>query len=98
MWLFGLLVLAAVILVVLRLGELKRFVELAQQLQWTWIALALVLQGLTYVCATAVWHAALASAGAPHPLRSLVPLGVAKLFTDQTLPSGGISGTVLVVR
>ena len=97
-WLFGLLALIAVILVVLRIGELERFAELAQEADPRWLGLALVLQGLTYVCASSVWYAALARAGAPRSLRSLVPLGIAKLFTDQALPSGGISGTLLVIR
>lgn len=45
-----------------------------------------------------VWRQALVSAGHPMGMRTLVPLGIAKLFADQVLPSGGISGTVLVVR
>ena len=53
-WLFGLLALIAVILVVLRIGELERFAELAQEADPRWLGLALVLQGLTYVCASSV--------------------------------------------
>jgi hypothetical protein len=34
----------------------------------------------------------------PLSLRTLTPLGIAKVFTDQVLPSGGISGTMLEVR
>ena len=98
LWLFGLLALAAVILVVARIGELRRFAELAREAEPRWLALAFGLQALTYLCAASVWHAALARAGAPRSLRSLVPLGIAKLFTDQALPSGGISGTLLVMR
>jgi uncharacterized membrane protein YbhN (UPF0104 family) len=48
--------------------------------------------------AASVWYAALGRVGAPRALRSLIPLGIAKLFTDQVLPSGGISGTLLVMR
>jgi hypothetical protein len=44
-----------------------------------------------------LWRQALRHAGHPRSLRTLVPLGIAKLFTDQVLPSGGISGTMLVV-
>ncbi|HVM77370.1 MAG TPA: lysylphosphatidylglycerol synthase transmembrane domain-containing protein [Stellaceae bacterium] len=98
LWLFGLLALAAVILVVGRIGELRRFAELAREAEPRWLAAAFGLQVLTYLCASSVWHAALARAGARRSLRSLVPLGVAKLFTDQALPSGGISGTLLVMR
>ncbi len=31
-------------------------------------------------------------------LKSLIPLGLAKLFTDQAVPSAGLSGTLLVAR
>ena len=44
-----------------------------------------------------VWHQGLRRGGNPRPLRSLIPLGVARLFTDQAVPSGGVSGTILVV-
>jgi glycosyltransferase 2 family protein len=97
-WFFGLLVLMAVIAAVLRVGELRRFVELAREIRPVWLVVGAVLQGLTYVCAALVWHAALARTGARRSLCSLVPLGIAKLFSDQALPSGGISGTVLVIR
>lgn len=97
-WLFGLLGLGAVILVVLRIGELERFAQLARQAEPEWLLLAVALQVLTYVCAASVWYAGLARIGQHRPLLSLVPLGLAKLFTDQALPSGGISGTLLVIR
>lgn len=43
-----------------------------------------------------VWRQTLRRAGHPRPLATLVPLGVAKLFTDQVVPSGGVSGAILV--
>jgi uncharacterized membrane protein YbhN (UPF0104 family) len=89
--------LAAVVLVVLRIGELGRFAELARAARPAWLIAAVGLQVLTYVCAAAVWHAALRHVGAARRLRALIPLGIAKLFTDQALPSGGISGTMLVI-
>jgi glycosyltransferase 2 family protein len=97
-WVFGVLALAAVILVVFHLGDLEHFMALARGAQPQWLLLALALQGLTYVCAAGVWYCALARIGQRRPLRSLVPLGIAKLFTDQVLPSGGISGTLMVIR
>ena len=57
----------------------------------------LLVQAATYVCAALVWRQALRYAGHPRTLLTLVPLGIAKPFTDQVLPSGGISGTMLVV-
>jgi hypothetical protein len=97
-WLFGLLLLAVLIIVVLRAGELERFVELARAAKPEWLLLALALQLATYACTASVWRSSLAGAGARYPLRSLIPLSLAKLFIDQLLPSGGLSGAVILVR
>jgi uncharacterized membrane protein YbhN (UPF0104 family) len=97
-WLFGLLLLAVLILVVLRLGELERFVQLARGAEPEWLLLALALQLATYACTASVWRSSLARAGAPYPLRSLIPLSLAKVFIDQLLPTGGLSGAVIFVR
>jgi glycosyltransferase 2 family protein len=97
-WISGLFLLAVLILVVLRVGELERFAELVRGARPGWLLVALALQLATYACTASVWRSALAAAGAPHTLKSLVPLSLAKVFTDQLLPSGGLSGTVLLVH
>ena len=97
-WGSGLLGILALILVVLHFGSIERIVALAQAARPAWLLLAVLAQAATYVSAALVWHQALHQAGHKRSLRTLVPLGVAKLFTDQVLPSSGISGTVLVVR
>ena len=97
-WMVGLLGFLAVILVVLHVGSLEKMVELVRSARPAWLLVALLVQAGTYVSAAFVWRQALHRAGHPLPLRTLVPLGVAKVFTDQVLPSGGISGTMLVVR
>lgn len=97
-WLFGGLMLAGVLLVVLHVGELAQFASLLRGAQPGWLLLAFAFQAATYPAAAGVWQRTLDAAGAPLPLRSLVPLGIAKLFTDQALPSGGISGAALLVR
>jgi uncharacterized protein (TIRG00374 family) len=96
-WLFGLLVLAAVVLVASKFTEIKRFAEIARAAQPAWLLAALALQVLTYFCAAGVWYGTLHRAGVRRSYWSIVPLGLAKLFTDQALPTGGIGGTVLVV-
>ena len=97
-WIIGLLSFFALIFIVLHFGSPERIVELARSAQPAWLLLAVVAQLVTYVCAALVWRQALRRAGHPRSLRTLVPLGIAKLFADQVLPSGGISGTMLVVR
>jgi uncharacterized protein (TIRG00374 family) len=96
-WAVGLLGFLALIFAVLHFGSLERVVALARSARPAWLLLAVVVQAATYVCAALVWRQALKRAGNPRSLRTLVPLGMAKLFTDQVLPSGGISGTMLVV-
>ena len=97
-WVIGCLCFFAVILVVLHLGSLERMVQIARGARPAWLLFALLVQVPTYFCAALVWRQALRHAGHPLSMRALVPLGVAKVFTDQVLPSGGISGTMLVVR
>lgn len=96
-WISGVIILAAVILVVLRFGDLNQFLKLATNVQLGWLLAALLLQAATYACAAAVWYVALKKAGEYRPLAQLAPLGVAKLFIDQTFPTGGVSGTVMVM-
>jgi uncharacterized membrane protein YbhN (UPF0104 family) len=97
-WAFGLVALAALIVVVLHLGDLQDFLDLARKAEPQWLIVALAAQALTYVCAAGVWHRVLAHAYAPRFLVALLPLGIAKVFTDQALPTGGLSGTLLVFR
>lgn len=96
-WLSGLLVLAAVILIVAEYGSLARTLALLRTTDARWVLLACLVQAPTYVCAAGVWWCVLRAAGHARSLRRLVLLGVAKVFTDQILPSGGVSGNLLVV-
>ena len=94
---FGLLALAAVVLVASRFTEIERFVAIARAAQPAWLLAAVALQALTYLCAAGVWYVTLRRAGLAQRYWSIVPLGLAKLFADQVLPTGGIGGTLLVV-
>jgi uncharacterized protein (TIRG00374 family) len=97
-WAFGLLTLLAVVLVVVHFGTIEEFTRLALAATPHWFLLACVSQAATYLCAALVWRQALERAGHPRPLTTLVPLGVAKLFTDQVVPTSGVSGAILVAR
>lgn len=89
----GLLLLAGLILAVTHIGELENFVHLVRRAEPVWLVAALFLQLTTYLCVAAVWYLSLRVAGTHYPLLPLIPLGIAKLFSDQAVPSGGISGT-----
>jgi uncharacterized membrane protein YbhN (UPF0104 family) len=96
-WFMGILLLSGVVGAVTHLGEIEHFTQLARQARPEWLLVALFLQVGTYVCAAAVWHQTLRYGGVHCRLFSLVPLGLAKLFSDQALPSGGVSGTSFFV-
>ena len=97
-WVFGVLTLAALFLIVLRFGTIEQFTRLALAAQPEWFILACIAQAATYVSASMVWRQALRRSGYPRSLYALVPLGIAKLFTDQVVPTGGVSGAILVVK
>jgi uncharacterized protein (TIRG00374 family) len=97
-WLTGVALLIGVVLVATHLAEERELARLLRAAQPLWLVGAILLQAGTYVCAAAVWQRALAKSGVREPLRGLIPLGLAKLFTDQAVPSAGMSGTLLVVR
>jgi Mg2+-importing ATPase len=97
-WLFGLALLGAVILVVRNRSEERAFGNLLQRARPAWLLLGLALQGLTYAAEARVWQKVLARGGRPCRLRELMGLVLAKLFIDQAIPTGGISGTFVEVR
>jgi len=97
-WAFGLLTLFALILVILHFSSLEEFTRLALAARPEWFILACIAQAATYVSASLVWRQVLRRAGYPRRLRTLIPLGIAKLFTDQVVPTGGVSGAILVVK
>ncbi len=94
----GLLLLSGVILAVTHFGELRHFLMLLGNLDISWIVAALLFQLGTYLSLALVWRMALNVYGLSYPLRMLVPLAVAKLFADQAIPSGGISGIAFIVN
>jgi uncharacterized membrane protein YbhN (UPF0104 family) len=97
-WLSGALLLAALVFVVAHFAEGEALARLMARVEPVWLVTAVGFQALTYVCAAAVWQRALVRQHASRRTWGLVPLGLAKLFTDQALPSAGVSGTLLVVR
>jgi uncharacterized protein (TIRG00374 family) len=97
-WLFGISLVATVVLVVRDRAEERAFVRLAENARPAWLVVAILLQAGTYAAEAGVWKVVAALAGHRAPLRSFVGLAFAKLFIDQAIPSGGWSGTLLVVR
>ena len=97
-WLSGILLLVVVGIVIARRGEELRFADLLKHAHPSWLLGAVVLQIGTYACAAGAWQRVLARQHIHTSFWQLIPLGLAKLFMDQVVPSAGLSGTLLVVR
>ncbi|MBN8829612.1 MAG: flippase-like domain-containing protein [Sphingomonadales bacterium] len=82
---------------VLHWGELERFARLVREAEPAWMGFAIALQALTYLSVAAGWSAVLAAADAPQPLGKLMRVAIIKLFADQTMPSAGMGGNVVLV-
>jgi uncharacterized protein (TIRG00374 family) len=97
-WVIGFVVIGALVLLVKNHTEPAQFARIVAHAHPAWLLLAVVLQLLTYPCIALTWTYVIHRDGEhPPSLGKLVRLSVAELFMDQTIPSGGMSGTVLVV-
>ena len=97
-WLPALIVVPALVAVVWEYSSLERFVSLARGAQPEWLLPALAAQIATYVFVALSWRLVLHRVQQQRPFRTLFRLSIAKLYTDQAIPTGGISGSLLVVK
>lgn len=95
-WVIAILLLAVLAGAVIHLGEIEHFAALLSAAQPGWLLVALALQAGTYANQAGVWYLLLDLVGHRQPWGGLIPLSLAKLFTDQAIPTGGLSGNVLV--
>jgi Mg2+-importing ATPase len=97
-WLVGAALLGAVVSFVAHFAEEHAFTRLLQQARPRWLLVAVVLQSATYLAEADVWRAGTGASAARVSLGKLYRLSIAKLFVDQAIPSGGLSGTLLYVE
>jgi glycosyltransferase 2 family protein len=97
-WLIALLVFGAFVGLLLHISELEKLSQLLRHIHPIWLMAALGLQTLTYFCAAAVWYVALKRRAHGVTTSTLVPVALAMLFINQAFPTGGLSGSLIVVR
>lgn len=97
-WLLGVVAISAVVVVAVRAGEAREFARLLRTIRPEWLLAAACLQAGTYACEAGIWQRVLSRAGSPQPFRRMFSLSIGKVFISQAVPSGGVSGNVLVVR
>lgn len=95
---FGLVLLAAVIFLFTHIDEGRRFAYEAAALEPQWLLFAISIQAGTFVADTELWERVLDRGGHRRPFFQLLRFSFAKFFVDQFLPTGGVSGTILVMR
>ncbi|WP_197018414.1 lysylphosphatidylglycerol synthase transmembrane domain-containing protein [Sphingomonas sp. URHD0057] len=95
-WLLALLLTGALVFAVFHWGDVKKFAELIARAEPLWLLAALLLQLATYVALAWEWSLVLRAGGCPVPLRRLLRLTITKHFADQTVPTAGMSGNVVV--
>ena len=97
-WLFGAVVLAGLVVFIMHFGAIQVFVTKLRGANPLWLAAALTCQLATYLSAAAIWFRILKRAGSPPPFPSLLRLAFVELFANQAVPTGGLSGSLMVVR
>ena len=90
--------LSAVVAAALHFSEERAFVRLAERAQPWWFGGAAVLQAGTYVAQGWIWRLVGAAADYRLSRRAALELAFAKLFTDQALPSAGLSSSILIAK
>jgi uncharacterized protein (TIRG00374 family) len=97
-WLFGAVVLAGLLVFIMHFGAIEVFLTKLRGANPLLLAAALGCQLATYISAAAVWFRVLKRAGSPLPFLSLLRLAFVELFANQAVPTGGLSGSLMVVR
>ena len=94
--LLGLVLILGLIIAASHFSELREFVRLAEQAEPWWLLVAVALQLGTYVAQGETWRAVAMASEFPLSRRLAARLTLGKLFVDQSLPTAGVPGTLLV--
>ena len=94
-WLPAILALLLVAFLGSHFVEWKRFPELLDRTRPAWLLAALGLQILKYFVSAGALQRSMTAAGFPVPVPPLVPVMLAKVFTDQVTPASGLAGSIL---
>lgn len=97
-WLFAFALLGGVAFVVAHRSEGQEFAQVLRDAEPAWILAGVALQLPTYWADALLWRRPIARHGFLQPLPELVRMAFAKFFVDQFVPTGGVTGTVLVMR
>lgn len=80
------------------LGEVRQAAGLFRQVRWSWLAVALVIQLMSYACLTALNYLLLRPFAGHTGFWRLMATLTAMAFVEVALPSAGASGVILRAR
>jgi len=95
-WILGGAGIAAQVVFVVKLSVERAFVRMLERANPWWLVVAFALQLLTYASSGAIWSFITRRTGGALSIGAALGLSVTKLFVDQSLPSGGLSGAAVV--
>lgn len=93
-----LLIAGLVVFLLANVGDFMLFLKLVIGAQYRWIALAILLQALTYPATGAVWMFVANSTKFNMGLKRSSSLALEQLAIDQVVPAGGVAGQTLIAR
>ncbi|WSH65137.1 lysylphosphatidylglycerol synthase transmembrane domain-containing protein [Rhizobium ruizarguesonis] len=97
-WVSGILILAGLVGFILHFGDLAVFISTLRAADPLWLGAALLSQVVTYAFAAAIWATVLGKTGFQRRALDLLGLAVVELFANQAIPTGGLSGSIMVVH
>jgi len=96
-WLLLLVIGAAVVLVILRFGEIRALVSTLVQGQWQWVLAAVLAQVMYYSLYAVQYRLGFAAVDVASRATELLPVLFASLFLNAVVPSVGVSGAALFI-
>lgn len=97
-WMFGIAGMAALVAGVVKSQDAVAFARIVHRAHPSWLGIACALQLATYVVEGEVWRVMCRRSATHLSLGGAAELSLAKLFIDQALPSGGLSGAVMIAQ
>lgn len=95
-WMVGIAAVVALVGGVVKSSDALAFARIVQHARPWWLAIAGVLQLATYAVQGEVWRVMGRRANTRLSIGVATELSLVKLFIDQALPSGGLSGAVMI--
>lgn len=96
--LVGVIAIAAIVVATLNADEITAMAAHAANAEPGWLLAAVIGQCAAFYCTALAWRLVLLRLKEPISLSALYPLSIAKLFADQALPSGGLSGAAFLLH